>query len=150
VSDPVPMLLSQLRDIPGLEAHRPILYTVLTELYSNALEHGVLRLSSRVKDLPDGFDRYVAARERELAALTGGWIELSATCVQWPGGGELTIRVQDSGAGFDVDALPRGSDGMQGLGLQLVRGLCRTLSFEKGGSCACATYGWGRPAPARR
>ncbi|MGH8666386.1 MAG: PP2C family protein-serine/threonine phosphatase, partial [Burkholderiales bacterium] len=107
VSDPVPMLLTQLQEIPGLEEHRSALYTVLSELYSNALEHGVLRLSSQLKALPDGFERYVAARERQLASLSTGWVRMSAVCAQWRGGGEAAIRIEDSGEGFDWRALPQ-------------------------------------------
>jgi CheY-like chemotaxis protein len=146
VSDPVPMLLTQLQEIPGLEEHRAALYTVLSELYSNALEHGVLRLSSELKELPDGFERYVAARERQLASLASGWVRMSAACAQWRGGGEVAIRIQDSGEGFDWRALPQQPPGgVHGRGLNLVRGLCRTLDFENDGSCACATYAWGEP-----
>lgn len=147
VSDPVPMLVSQLQQIPGLEKHRSALYTVFSELYSNALEHGVLRLSSKLKALPDGFEHYVEARERQLASLSAGWVSMSAVCAQWRGGGELVIRVEDSGEGFDWRALPRKPPhaGAHGRGLNLVRGLCRTLEFENDGRCACATYAWGRP-----
>jgi CheY-like chemotaxis protein len=146
VSDPVPMLITQLQEIPGLEEHRSALYTVLSELYSNALEHGVLKLSSQLKDEPDGFERYVAAREQQLASLATGWVRMSAVCAQWRGGGELAIRVEDSGEGFDWRSLPQEAPGsVHGRGLNLVRGLCRTLDFENGGSCACATYAWGEP-----
>jgi anti-sigma regulatory factor (Ser/Thr protein kinase) len=144
VSDPVPMILSQLREIPGLEEHRSVLDTVLSELYSNALEHGVLGLSSALKDEPEGFERYLAARERELGALRDGWVRISTVCAQWPGGGQLVIRIEDSGAGFDWRAQPpdRLHD-PHGRGLHLVRGLCRTVSFEGEGNQVCATYAWG-------
>ena len=147
VSDPVPMLLTQLQEIPGLDEHRAALYTVLSELYSNALEHGVLRLSSQLKELPDGFERYVAARERQLASLASGWVRMSAACAQWRGGGEVAIRIEDSGEGFDWRELPQQpKGGVHGRGISLVRGLCRTLDFENDGSCARATYAWGEPA----
>ena len=147
VSDPVPMLISQLREVPGLEEHRPVLYTVLSELYSNALEHGVLQLPSALKEHPGGFERYVAERERQLARLAQGWVSLSAVCVQWHGGGELEIRVADSGPGFDWRALPQPPAGVpHGRGLALVRALCRSLEFENGGACARAVYAWGEAA----
>jgi anti-sigma regulatory factor (Ser/Thr protein kinase) len=144
MTDPVPMVLAQLQQIPGLEPHRPMLYTVLSELYRNALEHGVLQLDSKLKDLPEGFERYVVARERGLAELTTGSIRLSVTCVQARGGGHLTIRVEDSGPGFDWAALPPAApSGAHGRGLHLVRALCSALTFERGGRCALATYAWG-------
>lgn len=144
VSDPVPMMLSQLKEIPGLDEHRSVLYTILSELYSNALEHGVLKLSSGLKDEPEGFERFLAARERQLSNLCEGWVRLSAVCAQWPGGGQLVLQVEDSGAGFtwnaqaDVDV-----ESAHGRGLHLVRSLCRSLDFEGNGNQVTAVYAWG-------
>jgi CheY-like chemotaxis protein len=42
-------------EIQGLHEHRERLFTVLAELFSNALEHGVLGLRSTLKDSPQGF-----------------------------------------------------------------------------------------------
>jgi CheY-like chemotaxis protein len=144
VTDPVPMLITELQQVPGLDAHRSVLYTVLSELYSNALEHGVLGLSSQLKEQPDGFERYLAAREQQLATLREGWIRIGVVCALWPTGGQLTIDVEDSGEGFDWRAQPQDDhDNIHGRGLQLVRGLCRTLSFEGKGNRVCATFVWG-------
>lgn len=147
VTDPVPMLLSQLQQVPGIEQHRCALYTVLSELYSNALDHGVLGLNSSLKDSPDGFERYLEARERELARLSEGWVSIKAVCARWPAGGQLTIEIEDSGDGFDWKsvAVEPPSSGAHGRGLHLVRGLCHTLSFEGCGNFVCAVYLWGKP-----
>lgn len=144
VTDPVPMLLSQLQQVPGLDQHRCVLYTVLSELYSNALEHGVLGLSSRLKDEPEGFEHYLEARERELATLDKGWVSIKTVCARWPAGGRLTIEIEDSGDGFDWRSQPvEVSEAAHGRGLHLVRGLCESLTFEGRGNKACAVYAWG-------
>ena len=144
VTDPVPMLITQLQQVPGLEAQRSVLYTVLSELYSNALEHGVLGLSSTLKEQPDGFERYLAARERQLAELSEGFVRINAVCALWPSGGQLEIEVEDSGRGFDWRVQPPGPhDDVHGRGLQLVRGLCQSVAFEGAGNRVCATYVWG-------
>jgi len=150
VTDPVPMLLSQLQQVPGIEQHRCVLYTVLSELYSNALDHGVLGLNSNLKDEPNGFERYLEARERELVDLNEGWVSIKAVCARWPTGGQLTIEIEDSGDGFDWQAAsaepPVAS--AHGRGLHLVRGLCQTLSFEGTGNFVRAVYVWGQPETA--
>ena len=53
-------------EVPGLRPHSSRLYTILAELYSNALEHGVLGLSSRLKSSSDGFGEYYAQRSLKL------------------------------------------------------------------------------------
>jgi CheY-like chemotaxis protein/anti-sigma regulatory factor (Ser/Thr protein kinase) len=147
VTDPVPMLLSQLQQVSGLDAHRCVLYTVLSELYSNALDHGVLQLNSRLKDEPNGFERYLQAREQQLEGLSAGWVAIQIVCSRWPHGGQLTVETEDSGAGFDWRGLPTDvpTCGAHGRGLHLVRGLCQTLSFEGTGNKARAVYVWGDP-----
>jgi CheY-like chemotaxis protein/anti-sigma regulatory factor (Ser/Thr protein kinase) len=147
VTDPVPMLLSQLQQVSGLDAHRCVLYTVLSELYSNALDHGVLQLNSRLKDEPNGFERYLQAREQQLEGLSAGWVAIRIVCSRWPHGGQLTVETEDSGAGFDWRGLPTDvpTCGAHGRGLHLVRGLCQTLSFEGTGNKARAVYVWGDP-----
>jgi len=150
VTDPVPMLLSQLQQVPGIEQHRCVLYTVLSELYSNALDHGVLGLNSSMKDESDGFERYLEARERQLSALSDGWVSIKAVCARWPAGGRLTIEIEDSGEGFDWPsvAIEPPPAGAHGRGLHLVRGLCQTLTFEGAGNLVRAVYAWGGPATA--
>lgn len=145
VTDPVPMLLSQLQQVPGIEQHRCVLYTVLSELYSNALDHGVLRLNSSLKDMPDGFERYLEARERQLALLRDGWVSIRAVCARWPTGGQLTIEMEDSGEGFDWRAIPDipPDTGGHGRGLHLLRGLCQSVVFEGAGNRVRAVYAWG-------
>ena len=48
--NPLPLLTHLLMEIPGLRPHSGKIYTILAELYSNALEHGVLSLDSGLKD----------------------------------------------------------------------------------------------------
>jgi CheY-like chemotaxis protein len=145
VTDPVPMLLSQLQQVPGLDPHRCVLYTVLSELYSNALDHGVLQLNSRLKDEVNGFERYLQAREQLLATLEIGWVAIKIVCSRWPCGGQMSVEMEDSGPGFDWRALPTvvPTTGTHGRGLHLLRGLCQTLSFEGPGNKVRATYVWG-------
>lgn len=77
------------------------IFTVVAEMVSNGLDHGVLGLSSSIKEDPDGFVQYFYAREERLKTLTDeDFIKLS---IQWvPNGaqGHLIIEVEDSGVGY--------------------------------------------------
>lgn len=74
-------------------------FTVLTELYVNALEHGVLKLESGLKSEPDGFIRYYEEKEQRIAALTAeDCIELHMHWLAEPQ--QLHLHIADSGEGF--------------------------------------------------
>jgi CheY-like chemotaxis protein len=147
-TDPVPLLLSQLREIGGLDIDESALYTVLAELYSNALEHGVLELDSRLKDGPDGFDRYFAERARRLEELREGWVRVAATCTLDADGGRLRLRIHDSGSGFDWrQHFAADETAAHGRGIKLLRALCESLDYEGPGNCANAVFAWRVGAP---
>ena len=144
--DPVEVLMAGLERLRPLEAeHREPLRTVLTELYANALEHGVLGLDSAWKRDPEGFARYYEERGRRLQALTGGWVRLRCRYEPRPGGGRLVALVEDSGPGFEherVRALEAAAEEAHGRGIALVRGLCRSLRYLDRGNRAEAVYEW--------
>ncbi|MFD1691395.1 hypothetical protein ACFSHR_07155 [Azotobacter chroococcum] len=57
-----------------LRAQGSVLYTVLAELYSNALEHGVMGLDSSLKRDAQGFAEYYRERRTRLANLYEGYV----------------------------------------------------------------------------
>jgi len=143
--DPKPLLLRSLQELQGLDAHRDVLLMVLGELYSNALEHGVLGCDSALKSKPDGFAEYYALRESRLAELTEGRITVRLAHRALDDGGELEVTVRDSGVGFDVERLlPSVDSCLSGRGIALVRSFCDSVSFADGGSSCTATYRWKR------
>lgn len=70
--NPLPYLLQLLLEIHGLREQSGALYSVMAELYSNALEHGVLGLDSRLKRDAQGFAEYYRQRNDRLAQLNSG------------------------------------------------------------------------------
>lgn len=144
--NPVPFLLRAVSEIQGLARHKESLYTILTELFVNALDHGVLRLDSKIKTSPAGFVAYYAERDKRLAALTGGQVDIRlAHTPADHGGGELLIRIADSGPGFDTMALNGALTGTvvpSGRGILLVRSLCRSVEYTRGGASVEAVFAW--------
>ncbi len=139
-ADPVPVIIGFVCDQMGLAAHRQRLFMILSELYSNALEHGVLGLSSEVKRDAEGYTEYYREREHRLQAVGGeAWVRLAVTLVPSAAGPQLFIQVEDSGNGFDVEQVSGGLLGntaAHGRGIALVRSLADELSYENGGSLA--------------
>ena len=144
--NPLPYLLQLLLEVHGLRPQSGALYSVLTELYSNALEHGVLGLDSSLKNDAVGFARYYQLRAERLANLCDGFIRVHVQVVPVGEGGLLTLQVEDSGPGFNVDtilALPPVVDELYGRGLALVRELSEQATWSADGRTACVEFAWG-------
>ncbi len=126
------------------KSHLDILYTLLSELLNNSLEHGLLELDSALKETVDGFERYYSLRRERLASLSSGSIDLS---LQLTGSNtnKLKIIVSDSGQGFDVEGLQQSNDENEddhsfGRGIDLIRSLCDSVTYSNGGSTVTVIY----------
>jgi two-component system, HptB-dependent secretion and biofilm response regulator len=145
VMDPLPLLSRMLVEYQGLERHWSSIYTILAELFNNALDHGLLRLDSNLKSQPAGFDEYYSLRTTRLSALKDGRISVDISNMPRDNGGRLIVRVEDSGAGFDFARSPARLEEMRALGgrgIALVRSLSKTLRYENRGNVVEATYHW--------
>ncbi|WP_458377722.1 ATP-binding SpoIIE family protein phosphatase [Pseudomonas fluorescens] len=147
--NPLPYLLQLLLEVHGLRAQSGALYSVLAELYSNALEHGVLGLDSSLKRDASGFARYYQQRNARLDELQDGYVRVHLQVTPRGEGGCLTIRVEDSGKGFDVDrVMARPLDGVRlsGRGVSLIRQLSRSAQWSDDGRSARVEFFWEAPA----
>lgn len=138
---PVSDIVNMLCQHPDLLAHKDILYTLLTELYSNALEHGVLELSSDIKDSEDGFIAYYRHREVALKQISSGQIDIQVEYVPDAEQPSLKITVKDSGNGFLKTEHDGDDDQAHGRGIDLLRALCDDqIRYSEQGSKVEVTY----------
>lgn len=143
--NPMPYLLQLLLEVHGLRAQSGALYSVLSELYSNALEHGVLGLDSSIKRDASGFARYYMERSTRLDELDAGHIRVHLHVTPHGDGGRLVIEVEDSGEGFDVArvlARPLDSDRLSGRGVSLVRQLSHQACWSDDGRSVRVEFFW--------
>lgn len=144
-SDPLPLLQKILVDLPGLRPHSGELFTVLSELYSNALEHGVLGLASSLKSTPDGFNGYYLERAKRLDELVEGFIRFEINCKVDHRGMELYLRVIDSGKGFNHESYISKYAGIKsysGRGLMLINSICRSVEYFNEGNEVQVIFTW--------
>ncbi len=137
--------LEPLQLLNGLEAHVGALQTIITELFTNALEHGLLKLDSRMKSTPEGFESYYMERAQRLQAYRGGMITLQLDFEPNTDGGQIHIRVSDNGSGFseqDIPSSPNDPGRPWGRGIALVRDLCQSVVYSQGGTVVDAYYSW--------
>lgn len=149
--DPLPLMLHILMQVPFLRPEGGQIYTVMAELYTNALEHGVLKLDSSIKDCSDSFAEYYRLRQERLQCLHQGLITLSLHYTGNVHGGRLVIAMEDSGEGFDYQQRLAESDhgsgdpvhNYSGRGIQLLHSLCHSISYSGAGNRVEAEFLWG-------
>jgi serine phosphatase RsbU (regulator of sigma subunit) len=145
-TNPVPIIINQIMEMEGIESERQSLFTVLTELYVNALDHGVLGLESSLKSDPTGFAKYFQERELRLKSLNSGMVMFRISVEQIDKVRSILFRVEDSGIGFDHQKMrhkqSEDNEGLSGRGILLVRELCESLNYYGNGNIAEAIYSW--------
>jgi len=145
--DAVPVIQNLLRDVTPESGDHARHFVVLSELYNNALDHGLLQLDSRLKDGPEGIGGYLAERARRLEALKDGEIVVEISATRGDGRRALRLAVRDSGAGFEhgaPDAQIKSAPALESKGaLPELKG---AAPEAKGASMAPQAKG-GAPAP---
>lgn len=133
--DPIHELITMVSSQNGMQGIRSDFSTVLSELYNNALDHGLLKLDSAMKKSTDGFFEYFEARLEKLAELSEGNISIH---VQFnPDSRMLFLTVEDSGQGFDIETVCHaGETDSFGRGITLIRELCHQIQYSDGGCTA--------------
>jgi len=147
--NPIPMAMSQINEIEGNAEHWQSLYTILTELFVNALDHGVLGLDSELKTYHEGFIEYFKERESRLKVLDTGFVEIQLSYHPFTSGGRVKICIQDSGKGFSLrEHYQKRADNksdtprLSGRGIELVEQLCESLEYKDNGTLVEASYVW--------
>jgi CheY-like chemotaxis protein len=143
--NPLPLVLTIITEVEGLRSMSGQLYTMLAELYSNALEHGVLKLSSGLKTSTEGFAAYYMEREKRLDEIKNGHVVINAKHVPDGKGGVLELTIEDSGDGFDYSkfmAKTIPGEGYSGRGLPLIRGICEDFKYNEVGNAVTAKLRW--------
>jgi len=145
----VPLLTQVISKIHVTHEHHSALFLILSELFNNALDHGILQLDSSIKLGADGFDRFLELRTARLQALGRGKIAIEIERVDVGGKQAVTIHVVDSGGGFDYVAMQlAGADQSHraehvlqyGRGIALVKSLTCKLDYAGNGNDVTACY----------
>lgn len=142
--DILPLLMSWLAQARLTQKQCRELFLIVTELYNNALDHGILQLDSSLKTLEDGFDRFLTLREERLAALQQASVEIELWRQHREDGEFLALRLKDSGNGFDAARMLQRDlsalAGLHGRGIALVRSLCADIEYLGNGNEVRALY----------
>lgn len=111
------------------------LAVALSEALGNAVDHGLLRLDTRLKE--EGFMAYDAARKAGLEAAPAHPIHLRIALHSDAQNRirEVAVDVEDPGPGFDWRARQnRDAHGQRGRGLRMLQSLSLDLGFNEAGN----------------
>lgn len=143
--DTVPLLLSIIKQFEsGSQDASGKVFLVLSELFNNALDHGVLRLSSSLKNAPSGMDAYFDERTARIERLTDGQITIHMASLESSGKLFVQITIEDSGDGFDFtefladDSHLRELNQTHGRGIAMITQLGCKLEYSNQGRTAKA------------
>ncbi len=144
-TNPVPVIVNTLTELQGLQGHRQAIFLIVTELFANALDHGVLQLDSAEKNTPEGFLRFYELKQQRLQTLSAGKIRLFFSHHPTDVGGRLIVKVADSGSGFDwrrhrTDL--EHNSGYSGRGIALLEQLCSSVTYHGRGNRVTVAFDW--------
>lgn len=143
--DPVSKLMMMVPSTDRFSSHSDTIRSIVAEMYSNAMEHGLLRLDSKLKDTEDGFIEYYKLRDERIKSLGEESISLRIQYDPEIDINTLVIEVSDTGCGFDVDGVVSGLDEntedlSYGRGLTLIASLAKEVKFHNGGATITVLY----------
>lgn len=120
--------------------HLDLLCSVLSELFANAIEHGLLELDSSLKDTPDGFFEFYQLRDKRLKNLPEyHWVILKVN--YQPEKQQIEIDLEHSGKGFDCNRINvTSTERVYGRGIVLAKQLCESLEYSNQGRRVTAVY----------
>lgn len=132
--DPISEITDTVCSIKGVLRHKSNIFLILSEAYNNALEHGVLRMDSKLKRKRDGFVQYYNERDAKLVSLKDNFIELVIEYI--PDKNKLAIKVTDSGDGFNhhIDLECNDENDDFGRGLKLLKEIASVVEYNDKGN----------------
>ena len=142
--DVLPYIMQAVNQLQPLESGRTSVHTVLTEMFANALDHGVLKLDSSMKDSPQGYMDFYQEKQKRLETMENGHIQISLRHeLDGESGGRLSLHLMDSGDGYDFKNIDADKNQFSGRGLKLVTSLCTEMKVLGKGNSVMAYYDWG-------
>jgi len=138
--NPVDKLSSILNAMPYLSRHKGVLHILLTEIYLNSLEHGVLKIESENKSDEQHFIEYYKKRDEALSLLDNAFIKFNFSFFEDEEKHYLKIDVSDSGDGYHIEGSKTTDEMLHGRGLSIIQSFSEKISFSDDGKTMEVLY----------
>jgi len=127
-------LLDMFCAVPSLNSHRGVLQILLSEIYSNILDHGILGLDSNKKENAEQFENFYKERELKLKMLENAFIHFEFELFTESGQQFLKMNIKDSGRGYKGHVASDSDLKMHGRGMKIIQGLSERAEFSDEGT----------------
>lgn len=132
--NPIEKISTILNAMPYLSRHHGVLLILLTEIYTNSLDHGILNIESVNKSDEEHFIEYYKKKEQALAELESGYINFNFSFYADDNGRYyLNIHVSDSGHGYKTGTATSTDEMLHGRGLRIIQSFCEKVGFSDDG-----------------
>ena len=146
--DPVPIIVDQYNKLNEPIVCADKLRCVVSALYDNALNHGVLEISDLTSPWYTDEDQLEDERARRFSSAAYGFVRIEVQRIMYQGMPSLLVKLEDSGRGFDYMDLFSSSDQQHDeknqacIGsIQRVRKMCQSLRYQGRGNRVEAIVG---------
>lgn len=139
-SDTVRKLSNILSSMPYLSRHNGVLHVLLSEIYSNSLEHSILNIKSADKTDNEHFIEYYKHRDDALVKLEDNSIVFNFNFIVEESNHYLEIQVTDSGSGYQKEDFKNTDEMLHGRGLNIISSFSEKVSFSEDGKTLNVLY----------
>ena len=139
-SDPVRQVSNILGSMPNVSRHKGVLHVLLTEIYTNSLDHGILKIKSASKTDGEQFVKYYERRNVALSKLDSASINFDFNFLVKNDNQYLEIQVNDSGEGYKKEDLKNADDISHGRGLGIISSFSEEVLISHDGSAMNILY----------
>ena len=141
LNDLAEKVMSLVGNADALKEHKGIIHTLISEMYTNAVDHGVLDLHGSEKESDEAFDAFYAERENRIKKLDGAYIETELTYASnGDGTAELVVVMRHNGSTFDVNDKAVNDTGLHGRGMDLIEAICDSVIYSDHGRRLTVIY----------
>lgn len=138
--DAVDTIVNLIGDAVALKEHKGVIHTLLNEMYTNTIDHGLLDLHGHEKNSETAFDDYYQERRKRLGSIQGAKVEIDVSYRPVVDGAELTIIMAHNGNSFDPAASEAKDDDFHGRGMDLIEAICESVEYSDKGRCLAVVY----------
>jgi two-component system, HptB-dependent secretion and biofilm response regulator len=138
--DVVKNIIEMIGSSLALKENKGVIYTLLMEMFTNALDHGILGLDGKEKDTGEGFELYYKEKEKLLKGLSGACINIKVSYVPDDNEPLLKIEMSHNGNEFDVAASNSSvGEALHGRGMELIDAISKEVVYSDNGRCLSIT-----------